>query len=80
MKDIFDKPRLMLALDRADKLEALLKAHVLKIEQNFEALPEAEQEAVDSARSDIVSRLLRVIGMADDLREELLSLSKFGED
>ena len=80
MKDIFDKPRLLLALDRAEKLEALLKAHVLKIEQNFEALPEAEQEAVDSARSDIVSRLIRLIGMADDLREGLHDLCKIGDE
>lgn len=80
MKDIFDKPRLLLALDRAERLEALLEAHVLKIDQNFKALTEAEQDEADGARGDIVSRLYRLIGTADDLREGLHDLCKIGDE
>lgn len=77
MKDIFDKPRLMLALSRGESLQGKLEAHLQKTQDAYSSLSEAEQEVVEVAYEDFVSLMHDIIGSAEDLNANIRGLLSY---
>ena len=71
---MFDTPRAMLALRKAETLQAMLEAYMLKLRQNWEQLDEDEQAPVEAKYDDAKSRLYGLIDKADDLCADLRGL------